>query len=45
MSEDRVNGMTHSVLLLSLSVITLYGCQDLAIRDTSSLLAPSFLTV
>jgi MtN3 and saliva related transmembrane protein len=42
MSEDCVGGVTHSVLLLGLSVITLTGCQDLAIRDTSSLLAPSF---
>jgi len=28
--------------LLVLSVLTLYGCEDLVIRDTSSLLAPRF---
>ena len=40
MSEGCVNGVRRGVLLLS--VITLYGCQDLAIRDTSSLLVPRF---
>ncbi len=35
------NGMRPSVLLL-LSVLTLYGCEDLIIRDTSSLLIPRF---
>jgi MtN3 and saliva related transmembrane protein len=40
MSKDWVNGLTYGVLLLS--VITLYGCEDLVIRDTSSLLAPTF---
>ena len=34
------NTVTLGVLLLS--VLTLYGCEDLAIRDTSSLLAPRF---
>ena len=34
------NKMTLGVLLLSL--LTLYGCEDLVIRDTSSLLAPRF---
>ena len=28
--------------LLLLNLVTLYGCEDLAIRDTSSLLLPSF---
>jgi len=32
--------MTLGVLLLSL--LTLYGCEDLVIRDTSSLLVPRF---
>ena len=32
--------MTLGVLLLSL--LTLYGCEDLAIRDTSSLFIPRF---
>ena len=40
MSMDYFNRVTLGVLLLS--VITLYGCEDLAIRDTSSLLAPRF---
>ena len=30
------------LVVLLLSVITLYGCEDLAIHDTSSLLAPRF---
>jgi MtN3 and saliva related transmembrane protein len=34
------NRVTLGVLLLS--VLTLYGCEDLVIRDTSSLLAPRF---
>ena len=34
------NTVTLGVLLLS--VLTLYGCEDLVIRDTSSLLAPRF---
>ena len=34
------NKMTLGVLLLSL--LTLYGCEDLAIRDTSSLFIPRF---
>ena len=34
------NRVTLGVLLLS--VITLYGCEDLVIRDTSSLLIPRF---
>jgi MtN3 and saliva related transmembrane protein len=29
-------------VVLLLSVLTLYGCEDLVIRDTSSLLAPRF---
>ena len=40
MSMDYFNRMTFGVLLLS--VITPYGCEDLVIRDTSSLLAPRF---
>ena len=34
------NRVTLGVLLLS--VLTLYGCEDLVIRDTSSLLVPKF---
>jgi len=34
------NRVTPVVLLLS--VITLYGCEGLAIRETSSLLVPRF---
>jgi MtN3 and saliva related transmembrane protein len=34
------NRVTPGVLLLS--VLTLYGCEDLVIRDTSSLLIPRF---
>jgi uncharacterized protein with PQ loop repeat len=36
--------LTHRVTLgvLLLSVLTVYGCEDLVIRDTSSLLAPRF---
>src|SRR4029453_14629801 len=34
------NRMTLAVLLLS--VLTLFGCEDLVIRDPSSLLAPRF---
>ena len=40
MSMDCFNRVTLGVLLLS--VLTLYGCEDLVIRDTSSLLAPRF---
>jgi uncharacterized protein with PQ loop repeat len=36
----RFNKVTLAVLFLS--VITLYGCQDLVPRDTSSLLSPRF---
>jgi MtN3 and saliva related transmembrane protein len=39
-SMDSIKRMAPGVLLLS--VITLYGCGDLAIRDTSSLLVPGF---
>ena len=31
-----------TLCILSLGVLTLYGCEDLVIRDTSSLLAPRF---
>jgi MtN3 and saliva related transmembrane protein len=34
------NRVTLGVLLLS--ILTLYGCEDLVIRDTSSLLVPRF---
>ena len=37
---NRFRWVTLGVLLLS--VTTLYGCEDLAIRDTSSLLIPRF---
>jgi MtN3 and saliva related transmembrane protein len=37
---DYSNRVTVSIFLLS--VFTLYGCEDLVIRDTSSLLAPRF---
>ena len=40
MSMDYSNRVTLGVLLLS--VITLYGCEGLAVHDTSSLLAPRF---
>ena len=40
MRMDCCNRVTLGVLLLS--VITLYGCEDLVIRDTSSLLVPRF---
>jgi hypothetical protein len=40
MSTNRFNRETLGVLLLS--VLTLYGCEDLGIRDTQSLLVPSF---
>jgi MtN3 and saliva related transmembrane protein len=39
-SMDCFHRVTLGVLLLS--VIMLYGCEDLAIRDTSSLLVPRF---
>jgi MtN3 and saliva related transmembrane protein len=37
---DFIKRVTLGVLLLS--VITLYGCEDLAVHDTSSLLLPRF---
>ena len=37
---DCSNRVTVSIFLLS--VLTLYGCEDLVIRDTSSLLIPRF---
>ena len=40
MNMNCSNKMTLGVLLLSL--LTLYGCEDLVIRDTSSLLVPRF---
>jgi MtN3 and saliva related transmembrane protein len=40
MSMDYFNRMTFGVLLLS--VIMLYGCEDLVVRDVSSLLVPRF---
>ena len=40
MSMDNVNRATLGVLLLS--VITVFGCEDLVVRDTASLLAPRF---
>jgi MtN3 and saliva related transmembrane protein len=40
MERDYINRMTYGVVLLG--VITLCGCEDLAIHDTSSLLAPGF---
>ena len=40
MSTDRFNRETLGILVLS--VITLSGCEDLGIRDTQSLLVPSF---
>ena len=40
MSMDCFNRVTLGVLLLSL--LTLYGCEDLVIRDTSSLFIPRF---
>ena len=40
MNMNRSNKMTLGVLLLSL--LTLYGCEDLVIRDTSSLFIPRF---
>ena len=40
MSMACFNRVTLGVLLLS--VITLYGCEDLVIRDTSSLFIPRF---
>jgi MtN3 and saliva related transmembrane protein len=39
-SMDCFNRVTLGALLLS--VITLYGCEDLVVRDTSSLLVPRF---
>ena len=39
-SMDSIKRVTHGVLLLS--VIALYGCEDLVISDTSSLLLPTF---
>ena len=43
MNMNCSNKMTLGVLLLSL--LTLYGCEDLVIRDTSSLFIPRFRTV
>ena len=40
MNKDSFNGMTRGALLLS--VILLWGCEDLVIRDTPSLLDPRF---
>ena len=40
MNIDCSNRVTVSIFLLS--VLTLYGCEDLVIRDTSSLLIPRF---
>jgi MtN3 and saliva related transmembrane protein len=40
MNMDCSNRVIVSIFLLS--VFTLYGCEDLVIRDTSSLLAPRF---
>ncbi len=38
--KNCIDWMTRGILLLS--VITLYGCEDLAVHDTSSLLLPQF---
>ena len=40
MNMNCSNRVTLGVLLLS--VLTLYGCEDLVVRDTSSLLIPRF---
>jgi len=40
MNRDSFNRMTRGLLFLS--VIMLFGCEDLVIRDTASLLAPRF---
>jgi MtN3 and saliva related transmembrane protein len=40
MERDFINRMTRGILLLS--VIALCGCEDFAVRDTSSLLLPQF---
>ena len=40
MNLNYSNRVTLAVLLLS--VLTLFGCEDLVIRDTSSLLVPRF---
>ena len=40
MNTDRFNRVMLGVLLLSVG--TLYGCEDLVVRDTASLLAPRF---
>ena len=40
MNLNYSNRVTPAVLLLS--VLTLFGCEDLVIRDTSSLLVPRF---
>jgi MtN3 and saliva related transmembrane protein len=40
MNMDFINRVTLGVLLLS--VLTLYGCEDLAVHDTASLLLPRF---
>lgn len=43
MNMDSFNRMMHAVLFLS--VIMLCGCEDLVVRDTSSLLVPKFETL
>ena len=40
MEKASIDRMTRGILLLS--VIALSGCEDLAVRDTSSLLLPKF---
>ena len=40
MDTNRFKRMT--IVVVSLSVIALYGCADLAIRDTQSLILPRF---
>lgn len=40
LKRDRIDRMMRGVLLLS--VITLSGCADLVVQDTSSLLLPTF---
>ena len=43
MAEVNMNWSNRVKLgVLLLSVLTVYGCEDLVIRDTSSLLAPRF---
>jgi hypothetical protein len=40
MNRDGCSRMAHGVLLLSVTMLC--GCEDLVIRDTTSLLAPRF---